>query len=163
LDRRDHNIISYIRLTALFKAIKASPRDADANRREAAAIMEQLRKAGGGWGDKVEALLLTQIDDPSKWAGKVESPSAKWELAKMVLQKNDEKGAEPLLDDIVKSDAAEARPFRAEASYWLGISNFKSGEYEAATTHLTMAVADPKASYAADAAYWLFKSLEARI
>jgi TolA-binding protein len=162
LDRRDHAIVSFIRLQALFKAVKTSP-GAEGYRREAGALMDQLRRAGSGWSGKVDALMLTQVDDPAKWAGKVESPTAKWELAKLLLAKGDDKGAQPLLQDVVASTAAEARPFQAEAHYWLGISAFKSGDHVAATDHFTAALADPKATYAADASYWYFKSLEARI
>jgi TolA-binding protein len=155
--------VSFLRLQALLKAAKASPREAEGYRREAGTLMDQLRKAGPGWSEKVEALMLTQVDDPAKWAGKVESPSAKWELAKMLLAKNGDKGAAPILEDIVKSQSSEAKRFQPEAHYWLGISTFKAGDYAAATAHFAAALQDPKASYAADASYWHFKSLEARI
>jgi TolA-binding protein len=163
LDRRDVAAVSFYRLQALFKAAKtAAPREAEAYRREAGTLMEQLRRAGGGWSEKVEALLLTQ-DDPAQWAGKVESPSAKWELAKLLLQKGDEKAARPLLESIAESGQAGAKPFQPEAHYWLGVAAFKAGEHAAAARHFASALPGLKGDLAADAAYWRFKSLEALV
>lgn len=162
LAQRDAALVSFFRLQVLMKAIKgASPRDAEGYRREASALMDQLRRAGSGWADKVDALMVTQVDDPAQWAGKVRSPAAKWELARLLLQKGDEKTATSLLEEIVADDRPEARPFHAQAHYWLGVGCFKAGDHTAAADHFDAALLDAKPEFAADAAYWRFKALEA--
>lgn len=163
LDRRDVAVVSFYRLQALLKAAKsAAPGQAEAHRRDVATLIEQLRRAGGGWGEKVEALLLTQ-DDPGQWAEKVEFPASKWQLAKLLLQKGNEKAARPLLESIVESNQADAKPFQPEAHYWLGVSAFKAGEHAPAAAHFAAALAGLEGDLGADAAYWQFKSLEALV
>jgi tetratricopeptide (TPR) repeat protein len=156
----DIPIVRYFRLQALFDAAKKSPAKADRYRQEASTLMETLRRAGAGWADKVDALMATQIDDPAKWIGKAKTPRVKWELARLLLQKGDEGAAVPLLEEVVADQTKATEEFRAEASYWLGVARFKAGDYAAAAQQLGAALADPQASFAAEARYLRFKSLE---
>lgn len=160
LARQDVSVVRYFRLQALFDAAKKAPGKADRYRQEASALMETLRRSGPGWADKVDALMATQIDDPAKWVGKAKTPRAKWELARMLLQKGDEGTAVPLLEEIVADETKATEEFRPEASYWLGVARFKAGEYSEAAKDLETALADPDASFAAEARYLRFKALE---
>lgn len=157
----DAALVRYFRLQAMLDALKgASGAQADTYRREAVALMDQLRGAGKGWAGKVDALMATRIDDPAKWVGKAQTVTAKWELAKLLLQKGDEAAAAPLLAEVAASDRAEAKPLRAEASYWLGVARFKGGDFAAAAPLFEAALADPSPAFAAEAAYLRFKALE---
>jgi tetratricopeptide (TPR) repeat protein len=157
----DAALIKFYRLQALFDAEeKAKGPEGDRYRREATALMDQLRGAGKGWADKVDALMLSRIDDPKQWAGKAESPQVKWELARMMLAKNDPLGATPLLEEIVASSDADAKPFQSEAHYWLGVTRFKANEFPAAAGEFDAALAAPTGDWAGEARYLRFKSLE---
>ncbi len=158
----DAALVRFYRLRALFDALKqASGREAEGYRHEAAALMEQLRAAGKGWTDRVDALFAARVEDPAQWIGQARTARAKWSLARSMLEKGDSRGAAPLLTELLASEAADVKPYRAEANYWLGVAHFKAGEYEAAAQRLDAALADAKPEFAAEAAYLRFKALEA--
>jgi tetratricopeptide (TPR) repeat protein len=158
----DAAIARFFRLQALFAATKsASGGDAERYRRETLTLMQELRSAGPGWAQKVEALMLTSIDDPERWANKATTPLAKWQLATMLVQRGKELETVPLLEDVVSSESNEVAPYRAEASYFLGVARFKSGRYDDAARFLAAALkGGEKASFGADAMYLRFKALE---
>jgi len=122
--------------------------------------MEQLRRAGKGWADKVDAMMVAHIDNPAEWAGKAQSPQVKWELARLMLAKNDFDGAMPLLEDLVASNEADAKPLQPEAWYWLGVARFKAGNNAAAADAFDHALAAP-GEWSKEARYLRFKALEA--
>lgn len=156
----DVSVVRYYRLQALFDtAEKSKGADAGRARQEASALMEQLRRAGPGWADKVDALMATRIANPAEWAGKADSPRVKWELARMMLAKNDFDGAAPLLEALVASQDSAAKSFQPEALYWLGVARFKAGDYAAAAMQLDRALSDG-GEWAKDARYLRFKALE---
>lgn len=156
-------ILQYYELRALFDlADRASGAEAEQRRREAGAVMSQLRQAGPGWAAKVDALLFSSIKDPAQWAGKADSPVAQWQLAQLLLQKEDCAGAEPLLEKVVASESGEVKRNRSEARYWLGICHFRAGRHEPAAAALSAALeGEDDAPFAADARYFRFKALEA--
>ena len=126
----DVPLIKYYRLTVLFDAQeKSKGAEAERYRRDASLLMDQLRRAGKGWADKVDALMVSRIKDPSQWTAKAESPRVQWELARLMLQKNDYDGAAPLLDDVLNSTDQEAKQFQPEAHYWLGVVDFKKNAF----------------------------------
>ncbi len=155
-------VVRYYQLQALFeRAERAKGAQAEEYRREASAVMSQLRRAGKGWASKVDALMLSQVDDPAKWAAKTDSPIAQWTLAQMLLQKDDCSGAEPLLEKILAGKSSDAKRNHREARYWIGVCRFKAQKYEAAATALAQAVeGEGKAKFAAEARYLRFKALE---
>jgi len=163
LSRGDAAIVRFFRLETLFKAAKtAGPADAERYRRESLALMQELRRAGGGWAQKVDALMLTSIDDPGRWANKATTPFARLELARMLFQQGKELEAVPLLEDLLASQGAEADRYRAEANYLLGVARFKAGQYDVAADLLTAALESGQSgSFGADAMYLRFKALEA--
>jgi hypothetical protein len=126
-------------------------------------MMEQLRRGGTAWADRVTALAQTEIENPEEWSKKAQSPFAKWELAKLLVQKNDYASALPLLEDVVAAQDESLKAQIPEAHYILGLAKFKAGEYVESANQLDLAMADEKASYAGDAAYVRFKALEAAV
>lgn len=158
----EDNLVRFIRIRALLAAVKTSGgAQADAYRQQALRLMDQLRKAGGGWEEKVAALAQTGIDNPAQWSAGANNPFAQWELAKMLVQKGDYKQATPLLERFVTSSDPEARQHAGEAQYFLGLASFQAGQYQDAATHLDAALKQPNAAYGADAAYLRFKAMEA--
>jgi hypothetical protein len=83
----------------------------------------------------------------------------KWELARMMLAKNDNQGAAPLLAELVASNDPDAKQFQPEAHYWLGVVRFKAGDFAAAADEFDAALAAP-GDWAAEARYLRFKALE---
>jgi tetratricopeptide (TPR) repeat protein len=162
LPAADLPIVRFYRLKALFDGIDKKGPDAARYRQEASSLMETLRHAGKGWADRVDALMVSRIDDPSQWAGKAESPRVQWELARMMLVKNDYNGATPLLMQLVSSSDAEAKEFQPEAHYWIGVGRFKGGEFPAAADEFDAALASP-GDWAKEARYLRFKALEAQM
>jgi pentatricopeptide repeat protein len=159
---RDDNLVRYLRARALLDgAKKSSGAEAERYRQQAMTQMDQLRKAGGVWAERAAALLASAVDDPKKWAGDANSPFARWELAKMLIAKNDYKQATPLLEELVKSNDPALQRIRSEAHYFLGLARFQAGQLDEAAKHLDAAMQDDKAAYAADVAYLRFKAREA--
>ena len=161
-ERAEDNVIRYLRIRALLAGVKkSSGAEAERYRQQALSLMDQLRKAGPGWGEKVAALAQTGIENPEKWADNATNPFARWEVAKMLVQKGDYKQAMPLLEGFVTSSDAEMRKHRGEAQYFLGLAKFQAGQYQEAADQFDAALKEENASYAADASYMRFKALEA--
>jgi outer membrane protein assembly factor BamD (BamD/ComL family) len=159
-----HNWVRFLRVRALLDAARrASGAQAAQYRRRALKDMERLRRAGGAWEERVTALLRSEMAEPVDWAGKVETPFAKWELARLLVAKGDYDQAAPLLEEVLASDDASLQAHRGEAHYMLGLARFRSGEYEPSAVHLEAALEQEEAPYAADAAYMRFKALEALV
>jgi TolA-binding protein len=159
--RAEDNVVRFLRIRALLAGAQKPGPQAEQYRQQALSLMDQLRKAGGGWEEKVAALAQTGIEDPEKWAGKAASPFAQWEVAKLLVQKGDYKEAAPLLESFVSSGDPEARQHRGEAQYFLGLAEFQAGQYQDAAGHLTAALKETNPSYGPDAAYMRFKAVEA--
>jgi tetratricopeptide (TPR) repeat protein len=160
--RGEENIVRYLRAQLLLAAAKkATGSAAERYRQQALGLMDQLRKAGPAWEERVAALVQTSIDNPEKWAANASGPFAKWELAKMLVQKGDYKGAAPLLEALVASSDEQMRRYQGEAHYMLGLAKFQAGDYEQAAAHLDSALQEDKPAYGADAAYMYFKAMEA--
>ena len=157
----EDNVIRFLRIRALLDAAKKGGGDAERYRQQALTLTDQLRRAGGGWDEKVSALLASSIDNPEKWSDKANSPFAKWELAKLLVQKGDYKQAMPLLESFVNSTDPEMRRNGGEAHYFLGLAKFQAGQYQDAADQLAAALKEDKPSYGADAAYMRFKAMEA--
>lgn len=146
----------------LASADVAEAEQAERYRREAGVAIEQLRKAGGDWPARIDALLAGDGDQVDQWPGTADTPTARWQLARHRLEGRDCDGARPLLESLLADRSQEARDVRREARYWLGICLFRQGEYEAATAQLAEALqGDREAPFAADARYFRFKAFEA--
>lgn len=156
-------LVRFFRLQGLFAASKnSSAPEAERHRREALALMQELRRAGQGWAEKVDALMLANVEDPGPWASKATTPLAKYQLATMLAQQGRYAEAAPLLEEVLASASEEVVPHRGDAGYLLGVARFNSGRYTEAAALLTEALkAHPQAAFAPDAAYLRFKALEA--
>jgi len=160
--RAEDNLVRFIRARSLLEAAKkASGADAGRYRQQAMTALDQLRRAGGGWEEKAAALAGSSIDNPEQFAANANSPFAKWELAKLLVQKGDFKQAMPLLEGFVSSPDDALRSHQGEAHYFLGLAKFQAGQYQEAAEQLDAALKDDKAAYGADAAYMRFKAREA--
>ena len=161
-ERAEDNVIRYLRIRALLAGVKkSSGAEAERYRQQALSLMDQLRKAGPGWEEKVAALAQTNIENPEKWADNANNPFARWEVAKMLVQKGDYKQAMPLLEGFVNSPDAEMHKHRGEALYFLGLAKFQAGQYQEAADQLDAALREENPSYGADASYMRFKAVEA--
>ena len=159
--RAEDNVVRFLRIRALLAAVKNAPgADAARYRQQALALMDQLRRAGGGWEEKVTALAQTGIDNPEKWSDQAAGPFAKWALAKLLVQKGDYKQAMPLLEGVVTTSDVEVRKHLGEAQYLLGLAKFQAGQYQEAAQALAAVLKEPTPAYGADAAYMRFKSME---
>jgi TolA-binding protein len=151
-----------VRARALLEAAKkAVGADAARYRQQAMTTLDQLRRAGGGWEEKAAALAASSIDNPAQFAADANSPFAKWELAKLLVQKGDYKQAMPLLENVVNSSDDALRSHQGEAHYFLGLAKFQAGQYQDAAEQLDAALKNDKATYGADASYMRFKAREA--
>lgn len=157
------NVVRYLRVRALLDAAKKNQAaEATRQRQQAMALMEQLRRAGGAWEQRVSA-LLANIENPEQLSVAANSPVAKWQLAKLLLQKDDFKGAQPLLEAVVSSNDAAIKTVQGEARFYLAAGKFKAGQLPEAVALLDAALQDANASYGADATYLRFKALEAML
>ncbi|HXQ23828.1 MAG TPA: tetratricopeptide repeat protein [Candidatus Acidoferrales bacterium] len=156
----EDNLVRFLRIRALLAGAKnTSGGEAERYRQQALTLMDQLRRVGG-WEEKVAALAESSIENPEKWSDKANSPFAKWELAKLLVQKGDYKQAMPLLEGFVASSDAEMRRYQGDAHYFLGLAKFQAGQYQDAADQLAAALKEQSPSYGADAAYMRFKALE---
>jgi TolA-binding protein len=160
-DTPDATLVRYYRVRALLALAKRGGSQADHYRQQAMAAMDQLRRAGSGWQEKVDALMQAEIENPEQWSAKAGSPAAKWTMAKMLAQKGDYKAARPLLEAIVNSRDSDSKRVDAEAHYLLGLAVFQDGDYAGAAGQFAAALNKPDSGWAADASYMRFKSLEA--
>jgi len=161
-DSANASLVRYYRARALLSAAKAaSGAKAKSYRQEAMAAMDQLRRAGPGWQEKVDALMQSEIENPEQWAAPANSPAAKWTVAKMLVQKSDYKSARPLLEAIVTGKDASSKRVADEAHYLLGLALFQAGEYQAAADNFAKSLQKKSPAYGDDATYMRFKSLEA--
>jgi TolA-binding protein len=162
--RAEDNVVRFLRIRALLAGAKnASGAEAERYRQQALSLMDQLRRAGAGWEEKMAALAQTSIDNPEKWSDKANSPFARWELAKLLVQKGNYKQAMPLLEGFVTSSDEEMRRHQGEAHYFLGLAKFQAGQYDEAAAQLDAALKEPHPSYGADASYMRFKAMETMI
>ncbi|HVN85870.1 MAG TPA: tetratricopeptide repeat protein [Candidatus Binatia bacterium] len=158
----DASLIRYYRVRALLEAAKkSSGAEAARYRQQAMATMDQLRRAGPGWQEKMDALLASEAGNVEQFSADANSPAAKWTVAKLLMQKSDYKGARPLLEAIIAGTDADSKRIQPEAHYYLGLALFQAGDYQGAATHFTASLAKGEPSWGADAAYLRFKALEA--
>jgi len=167
------NWVRFMRLRALVDAAAKGGAEAPGYRSEALVLMDRLRRAGGGWDQQVAALAQSAFADADAWKASASTPFAKWELAKLYVQKRDYEGATPLLEAVLASDDKTLAAHRGQAHYFLGLARFKAGDYAGAVASLAAAAEGSdgsdgsvgsvrlQASDKADAAYLLFKAHEA--
>jgi len=155
--------LKYLRIRALVLGAKQPGAAGDKYRQEAISLMEQLRRQGGTWAQRVDAVLAAaSSEDPAKWAAAGGGSFATWQLARTAVAKGDCKQAVPLLQDMLKSEDADVKPRRGDAGYLLAVCQFQAGQQAEAAATLAAAMPNVGKEYQADAAYLYFKAAEAR-
>lgn len=156
----------YLRAQVLFGAVKKQRgKKGEQYRREALALVEQLRQRGGFWRKQAEALAKSEVSkEPRQWATvEDESPFLQWEQAKEHLRKNNFAQAIPFLREVLASNDPNAAEHKREARYFLGVGLFQQREYREAATQLAEFLGTDGAprEFGPEAAYLRFKAAEA--
>lgn len=163
----DANWVRFMRVRTLLDVVTAGAAGATGHRREALVLMDRLRRAGPSWEKRITAVIQESFDDPSEWTAQANTPFAKWELARLFVQKEDYQGAMPLLAEVVGSGDPGLAKHQGEARYFLALGKLKAGAFAEAATLLEEALSEAYrehpafAGYQADATYVLFKAREA--
>lgn len=158
------NWVRYMRLRALLDGAKRGGAEVGTWRAEAVALMDRLRRAGGAWEQRIAALAQEAFADADAWKSSAQTPFARWELAKLYVQKQDYSSAAPLLAEVVASTDASLAKHKPRAHYFLGLAHFRAGDFAAALAELSDGLAESDLSDAADRsdrAYLIFKAREA--
>ncbi len=155
----------YLRAQALFNAAqKEKGAVKEQHRREAIALVEQLRQRGGFWKNQAEALAKSEVKEPREWASvEEESPFLQWEQAKGHLQKGEFAQALPFLREVLASTDPSAVEHQREARYFLGVGLFQQKEYRESAAQLAefLETDGVPPQFGPEAAYLRFKAAEA--
>ncbi|MBI3304541.1 MAG: hypothetical protein HYZ72_20960 [Deltaproteobacteria bacterium] len=155
----------YLRAQGLFNASEKEKGPVrEQHRKEAIALIEELRQMGGEWKDRAEALAQAEMSEQEAAAlAEEKNPFPQWQQAKEYLQKSQFAQAVPFLREVVASSDPRATAHQREARYFLGVGLFQQKEYsESAAQLFDFLDADgvpPK--YGSEAAYLRFKAAEA--
>lgn len=160
-DAPEANWVRYMRLRALLDAVKRGGGDAAKHRVEVVALMDRLRRAGDAWEQRIAAVAQEAFADADAWKASAQTPFARWELAKLYVQKEDYESARPLLEGVLASDDASLAKHKAQARYFLGLASFRAGDFAAALEHLSGSADGLDAADAAERSYLVFKAHEA--
>src|SRR5262249_2701617 len=131
---------------------------------EAMAYLDEVRKQGGAWKDKADALAKAEItDEELVQIDEIKNPFPAWGEARELLRKSEFARAVPFLKEVLASDDPKATLHHREAEYYLGAGLFQTKDYHGALTQLTKFLSADGASgqFIADAVYLRFKSAEA--
>ncbi|GIW44717.1 MAG: hypothetical protein KatS3mg077_1999 [Candidatus Binatia bacterium] len=151
----------FLRARALLElAKKNSGSEGERQRKEAVALLDRVRRAGGAWEERAQQLLLASVDDPAQLAQETSNPGARLELVKMLLQKKQFAEALRVLEEMGKAGAQLSPKLAAERHYLLGLTLFQLGSWEAAAEEFEKALAAERTDNAAEAAYLRFKARE---
>ena len=149
------------------KAIAKQSRNATGQQRrtlrgQLLGLLLELRKAGGKWKDRAQALADAELDREEALAlVEQEFPFPPWLEAKAHMQKRRFAKAVPLLEAVLASDDPNAAVFKADAEYYLGVGLYEQRRYRRAMAQFDAVLnADGRTPHAADATYFRFKAAE---
>ncbi len=161
--RRDEvAYLRFLRAKALLSAIEHRGPTAVSEQEEVLGLIEELRKAGEGWKQKAEALLLASLGDLARWAGQARGAFAQGTIGRLLVEKGDYQRARPLLAAAYASQEPDAKRQRPEIAYLLGLTEYQTGDLDGAAEHLRAALAEGRGEQRADAAYLYFKVAEVK-
>lgn len=126
-------------------------------------LILELRKAGGKWKDRADALIETHLTTEEELViAEHENPFAPWLKAKEKMQKRQFGAAVPLLEEVLASDDPNASKFKEDAHYYLGVGQYEQRRYVKAiqTLDAFLKARGAKNKHASDARYFQFKSAE---
>lgn len=155
----------YQRAQGLFASSKKAKGDARTKQRwEALALLDELRKQGGDWKKKADALAQAEVSEQEAAAWEEEkNPFPQWGQARAYLQKSEFAKAVPLLQEVLASHDPKAVRRHHEARYFLGVGLFQRKDYREAARQLAqfLGADGTLPQYAPEAAYLRFKAAEA--
>ena len=141
---------------------KATGRQRRTLRGQLLGLLLELRKAGGKWKDRAQALADAELNREEALAlVEQEYPFPSWLEAKAHMQKRRFAKAVPLLEEVLASDDPNAAVFKADAEYYLGVGLYEQRRYRRAIAQFDAVLnADGRTPHAADATYFRFKAAE---
>ena len=122
-----------------------------------------LRKAGGKWQDRADALIQAELTREEELViAEQENPFPPWLKAKEHMQKRRFAKAVPFLEEVIASNDPNAAVYQTDAQYYLGVGLYEQRRYRQAITSLDTFLSNggAKTKHAADAEYFQFKSAE---
>lgn len=131
---------------------------------EAMAYLDEVRKQGGSWKEKADALAKSEISEQDLAAiDEVKNPFPAWGEARELLQKSEYAKALPSLREVLASEEPKAKLHHREAQYYLAVGLFQTRDHRGALMELSKVLSTDgmSAQFVADAVYLRFKSTEA--
>ncbi|MBI3249835.1 MAG: hypothetical protein HYZ50_25350 [Deltaproteobacteria bacterium] len=131
---------------------------------EAMAYLDEVRKQGGSWKDKADAMAKAQMTERDlALVDEVKNPFPAWGEARDLLQKSDYARAIPYLREVLNSDDPKATLHHREAQHYLAVGLFQTRNYREALAELnkTLSLEGMPANFVADTVYLRFKTTEA--
>ena len=127
------------------------------------ALILELRKAGGKWQARADALIQAELTREEELViAEQENPFPPWLKAKEHMQKRRFAKAVPFLEEVIASNDPDAAVYQTDAQYYLGVGLYEQRRYRQAITTLDTFLSNggAKTKHAADAEYFQFKSAE---
>jgi len=131
---------------------------------EAMAYLDEVRKQGGAWTEKADALAKAEMSEEDRFAiDEVKNPFPAWGQARELLQKSDYARALPYLREVLASQDRKATLHHREAQYYLAVGLFQTRNYRDALSELAkvLSTTGMPTSFITDAVYLRFKAAEA--
>jgi hypothetical protein len=155
----------YLRAQSLFNASEREKGPGrEQQRKEAIALLEELRQLGGTWKERADALAQAELSEQEVTALTEEkNPFPPWQQAREYLQKSQFAQAVPFLREVLASNDERAVAHHREARYFLGVGLFQQKDYRESAAQLAEFLGTDGAPprYGPDAAYLRFKAAEA--
>lgn len=153
------------RVQSLFESSKKATGDSRTKqRREAVALLGEVRKQGGSWQERADALAKAEVsEEEAALLDEEKNPFPPWGQARGHLQKSEFAQAVPFLRAVLASDDPKAVMRHRDAQYFLGIGLFQQRDYREAATQLAKFLNSEGVppQFGAEAAYLRFKATEA--
>ncbi len=127
------------------------------------ALILELRRAGGKWQDRADALIQAELTREEELViAEQENPFPPWLKAKEHMQKRRFAKAVPFLEEVIASNDPNAAVYQTDAHYYLGVGLYEQRRYRQAINTLDTFLSNggAKTKHAADAEYFQFKSAE---
>ncbi|HXG22576.1 MAG TPA: tetratricopeptide repeat protein [Methylomirabilota bacterium] len=131
---------------------------------EAVAYLDEVRKQGGSWKEKADAMAKSEISDQDlALVDEVKNPFPAWGQARELLQKNDYAKAIPYLREVLAAADPKAKLHHREAQYYLAVGLYQIRDYRGALPELAKVLNTEgvAANFVVDAVYLRFKASEA--
>lgn len=131
---------------------------------EAIALLDEVRKQGGSWQEKAEALANAEItEQEAAIIDEQKNPFPQWGQARDLLQKSEFAKAVPFLREVLTSDDPKAVMHHRDAQYYLGVGLFQLKDYRESATQLSkfLTADGVPPQFGAEAMYLRFKATEA--